>query len=98
MQRGRRKKLIASVAMVLWMVTFTGWTIAAEEEKKAEAPAEAPKAEARPAAPGAPAAAAPAPKVPGYFGATLDDPKKPSPWPDPTGGASGVWATPAGDS
>jgi hypothetical protein len=100
MQRERRKKLIASVAMVLWMVTFhTGWTIAAEEEKKAEAPAEAPKAEASPAtpaAPGAPAAAAPAPKLPPYFTATSPDPKT-TLWPDPTGANTGVWATPAGD-
>jgi Amt family ammonium transporter len=90
MQRGRRKKLIASVAMMLWMATFTGWTIGAEEEKKAEAPA------AAPAAPGAPAAAAPAPKLPGYFTATSPDPKT-TLWPDPTGANTGVWATPAGD-
>ena len=46
----------------------------------------------------APAAQAPAPKLPEYFTATSDDPKKPPAWPDPTGGASGVWATPAGDA
>ena len=50
------------------------------------------------AGPGAPAAAAPAPKLPTYFTATSDDPKKPPAWPDPTGAASGVWATPAGDA
>ncbi|MCX5737918.1 MAG: ammonium transporter [Proteobacteria bacterium] len=33
--------------------------------------------------------------LPAYFTAT-NDPAKPS-WPDPTGGAAGVWATPAGD-
>lgn len=49
-----------------------------------------------PAAPGAPAAAAPAPKLPPYFTATSPDPKT-TPWPDPTGANSGVWATPAGD-
>jgi Amt family ammonium transporter len=37
-----------------------------------------------------------APTLPGYFTATSADPEKPS-WPDPTGAASGVWATPAGD-
>jgi Amt family ammonium transporter len=42
----------------------------------------------------APAAAA-APTLPPYFSAT-NDPAKPS-WPDPAGGAAGVWATPAGD-
>jgi len=45
-----------------------------------------------PAASEAPAAA---PNLPAYFTAT-NDPQKPA-WPDPTGGASGVWATPAGD-
>jgi ammonium transporter, Amt family len=60
------------------------------EDAKAPEPA---KAEAPAAAP-----AAPAPKLPAYFTATSDDPKKPPAWPDPTGGASGVWATPAGDA
>src|SRR6266704_5620381 len=41
-------------------------------------------------------AAAAAPNLPEYFTATNKDPQKPA-WPDPTGGASGVWATPAGD-
>lgn len=36
-----------------------------------------------------------APTLPAYFTAT-NDPAKPS-WPDPTGGASGVWAAPSGD-
>jgi Amt family ammonium transporter len=36
-----------------------------------------------------------APSVPAYFSGT-NDPAKPS-WPDPTGAATGVWATPAGD-
>ena len=40
-------------------------------------------------------AAAPAPQLPAYFTST-NDPKAPA-WPDPTGGASGVWAAPAGD-
>ena len=43
----------------------------------------------------APAAAAAAPQLPSYFTST-NDPAKPS-WPDATGGATGVWATPAGD-
>ena len=37
-----------------------------------------------------------APQLPGYFTATSPDAAKPA-WPDPTGGAAGVWATPAGD-
>ncbi|MBI2999076.1 MAG: ammonium transporter [Deltaproteobacteria bacterium] len=47
----------------------------------------------------APQGAAPqtvAPKLPAYFTSTNTDPSKPA-WPDPTGGNSGVWATPAGD-
>jgi Amt family ammonium transporter len=43
----------------------------------------------------APAGAAAVPALPPYFTAT-NDPAKPA-WPDPTGGAAGVWATPAGD-
>ena len=46
------------------------------------------------APPSADAAAAPA--LPAYFTGTSPDPKKPL-WPDPTGAATGVWATPAGD-
>lgn len=43
-----------------------------------------------------PSQAEDAPTLPGYFTASSADPAKPS-WPDPTGGASGIWATPAGD-
>jgi Amt family ammonium transporter len=39
----------------------------------------------------------PPPQLPSYFTATNADAQKPT-WPDPTGGASGVWATPAGDA
>src|SRR4249919_2180341 len=97
MERGRCKYIFASLAMGLWMLAFTAWSIAAEEAKAPE-PAKGEAPAAAPAAPGAPAAAAPAPKLPGYFTATSDDAKKPPPWPDPTGGATGVWATPAGDA
>ena len=79
------------MAMLLWATLFAKLSSAAEEGKPA---AEAPKAESA----SAPAAAAPAPKLPTYFTATSDDPKKPPPWPDPTGSNSGVWATPAGDA
>jgi Amt family ammonium transporter len=37
------------------------------------------------------------PQLPAYFSGTSADPAKPT-WPDPTGGATGVWATPAGDA
>ncbi|MBI3810822.1 MAG: ammonium transporter [Nitrospirae bacterium] len=43
------------------------------------------------------AQAAPTPKLPPYFTTTSPDPKTPL-WPDPTGGNSGYWATPAGDA
>ncbi|HEY2385984.1 MAG TPA: ammonium transporter [Candidatus Binatia bacterium] len=36
-------------------------------------------------------------QLPSYFTAT-NDPAKPAVWPDPTGGASGAWAAPAGDA
>ncbi len=36
------------------------------------------------------------PQLPAYFTAANADAQKPT-WPDPTGAASGVWATPAGD-
>ena len=36
------------------------------------------------------------PELPAYFTATNADAAKPT-WPDPTGAAAGVWATPAGD-
>ena len=84
------------MALLLWASFFGKISFAADEKTP---PAEAPKAESSAAAaPGAPAAAAPAPKLPTYFTATSDDPKKPPAWPDPTGAASGVWATPAGDA
>jgi Amt family ammonium transporter len=46
---------------------------------------------------GVAAAADEPPQLPGYFTGTSADPAKPA-WPDPTGGAAGVWATPAGDA
>ena len=98
MKRGTSRFVFAFLAMLLWTSLAVSYSFAAEETKDAAPAAEPPKAEAPAAAPGAPAAAAPAPKLPGYFTATSDDPKKPPPWPDPTGGATGVWATPAGDA
>ena len=95
MKRVRWSHFFASLAIGLWMVLLAGSSFAAEEAKAPEpAKVEAPAAAAAPAT----AAAAPAPKLPSYFTATSDDPKKPPPWPDQTGGASGVWATPAGDA
>ena len=92
MKRVRWSHFFASLAIGLWMVLLAGSSFAAEEAKapepaKVEAPAAAPVA-----------AAEPAPKLPSYFTGTSDDPKKPPAWPDPTGAASGVWATPASDA
>jgi Amt family ammonium transporter len=78
--------LMLGLGMLLFgMKSFAQETKPAEDLSKAGTPAAA-------AAP----AQAPAPKLPAYFTATNDDPKKPA-WPDPTGAATGVWATPAGD-
>ena len=82
----------ALTATLLWGSLFSEFCSAADETKTPPA-AETSKAQA-PAA--APAAAAPAPKLPTYFTATSPDPKT-TLWPDPTGGNSGVWATPSGD-
>jgi|CZKU01.1.fsa_nt_gi Amt family ammonium transporter len=55
-------------------------------------------ADAPPAASAAASASAAAPPpLPGYFSGANDTTGKPPTWPDPTGGAAGVWATPAGD-
>ncbi len=83
----RAAGLTVAVALGCGVAGFVGPAWAQGEEA----------APAAPAAQAAPAPAAPAaPALPGYFGATSADPAKPS-WPDPTGGADGVWATPAGD-
>ena len=84
--------VFAFMAMLLWASLSDRVSFAADESKEGVPAAEAPKAEAPASAP-----AAPAPKLPAYFTATSPDPKTPAPWPDPTGAASGVWATPAGD-
>jgi hypothetical protein len=90
-KRDLRKKLESFFFAML--LTGAGWIAKPVFAEEAPPPAsgEPPKAEA----PAAAAAPAPAPKLPAYFTAT-NDPQKPS-WPDPTGGAAGVWATPAGD-
>ncbi|HJQ84712.1 MAG TPA: ammonium transporter [Candidatus Binatia bacterium] len=49
------------------------------------------------AMPSRPTAAEEPPELPAYFTATNADAEKPT-WPDPTGAAAGVWATPAGDA
>src|SRR4051794_31521710 len=74
-----------SLAVGLWMMACMGVSFAQQ--------AQPPAASAEPAKAETPAAA---PNLPAYFTAT-NDPQKPA-WPDPTGGASGVWATPASDS
>ena len=83
----RDKKLIRAVLLITVVVTslFLNVKLNFAQETKAPEPA---KAETPAAAPTAPAAAtAAAPKLPTYFTATSDDPKKPPAWPDPTGAA-----------
>ena len=70
-------------ALSLALVTFESGRAAEEEATPVAAPASQ-------------VATAPAPVVPPYFSGTNTDPQKPA-WPDPTGGAAGVWATPGGD-
>ncbi|MGE5305218.1 MAG: ammonium transporter [Alphaproteobacteria bacterium] len=85
-------------SLIMNLVVGFALLLTAGESFAQEATPAEPAKEAAPAAPAAPAAAqAPAPKLPTYFTATSDDPKKPAAWPDPTGGASGVWAAPASD-
>jgi len=91
MKTTEAKYRVFGLMLGLGMLLF-GMKSFAQETKPAEVPSKA----GTPAAVAAPAAQAPAPKLPAYFTATNDDPKKPA-WPDPTGAATGVWATPAGD-
>jgi len=96
MEQGKYKRRFMSLAMGLGMVLLGSSSFAEE----AAPPGGSPPAQAAAPAPAAPAAAVPAaptPKLPPYFTTTSPDPKTPL-WPDPTGGNSGVWATPAGDA
>src|SRR5262245_61223038 len=84
MALGRGKSSTALLAVGLWLTVCMGVS-GAQGTQPPAAGSEPAKAEAPEAAP----------NLPSYFTAT-NDPQKPA-WPDPTGGASGVWATPAGD-
>src|SRR5262245_2253809 len=84
MKRGRCRGSFVALTVVLWMIALMGLSVAQEVRPPASG--------AEPAQAEAPAAA---PTLPAYFTAT-NDPQKPA-WPDTTGGASGVWATPASD-
>src|SRR3990172_5008644 len=86
MEQGKHRRLFMSFMMGVGMVLLGSSSFAEEA-----APPATPPAASAPAA-----QAAPAPKLPAYFTTTSPDPNKPM-WPDPTGGNSGVWATPAGD-
>jgi Amt family ammonium transporter len=77
--------------LLLSFLTLTGLVLA-DSTPAASAAASA----AAPAASAAPSASASAPTLPTYFSGASEAGKTPA-WPDPTGGASGVWATPAGD-
>ena len=86
MEQGKHRRLFMSFMMGVGMVLLGSSSFAEEA-----APPATPPAASAPAA-----QAAPAPKLPAYFTTTSPEPQKPM-WPDPTGGNSGVWATPAGD-
>src|SRR5262245_64979255 len=83
-------------ALSVLIATVVAATGALPSRAQADEPAEGTPAmpAAAPAAEPAPAAAVPA-ALPSYFSGTNDS-AKPA-WPDPAGGAAGVWATPAGD-
>ena len=91
MGKAKKLRLFLSLSMVLaWMLMMR--PVFAEEAAPQGAAPEPAVEQAQPAAP-----QAPAPKLPAYFTTTSPDPNKPM-WPDPTGGNSGTWATPAGDA
>ena len=88
--------------LVAFAITLLSWAAAAQTADSAAPAASAPPAAPAAAAPAAsaaaaaPAASAAPPVLPPYFsGANTEG--KPATWPDPTGAAAGVWATPAGD-
>jgi ammonium transporter, Amt family len=83
-----KRRLATMVALLLLLCcASTGWS-------------ENTKPDSGPTAPSGPAsgavAAVPSPELPAYFKAENKDPQKLI-WPDPTGGAAGAAATPAGD-
>ena len=90
----RQIELPRSQKAALWiaLAAFCVWLGASQAGADEEAAPASPPA-AAPEAATPPVAAAP---LPAYFTATSPDASKPA-WPDPTGGAAGVWATPAGD-
>jgi ammonium transporter, Amt family len=77
------------LASLVCGVAIAGWLPWARAEEKK------PVSGAAPASAPAPTTTS-APSLPGYFTGNNTDPAKPV-WPDATGGAAGVWATPAGD-
>lgn len=95
MNRNKKRWMILPVSMVIsWNLMIC--PVFAEEATPQGAAPQVPAEQTQPAAPTAVTSQTTAPKLPAYFTATSPDPKKPA-WPDPTGAASGVWATPAGD-
>jgi len=89
----RRSALSLLTLTVLSVSLFNTCYLAAQESSATPPAADsAPPAEAPPAESEAP----PAPALPAYFSGANPDPEKPL-WPDATGGAAGVWTTPAGD-
>ena len=88
MEQGKHRRLFMFFMMGVGMVLLGSSSFAEEAAPPATPPAAS--------APASQAQAAPAPKLPAYFTTTSPEPQKPM-WPDPTGGNSGVWATPAGD-
>ena len=85
-----RKRPSRWVGVILCMAVFA-WA-GTRQLIAQETPADTPAADD----PAATETAEAAVEVPPYFSGTSPDAAKPL-WPDPTGGAAGVWATPSGD-
>ncbi len=88
MRKGKAHRLVTFLSLVV------AWSLTTRPSLAEEATLEAPAPQATVTEGAVPQA--PAPKLPAYFTTTSPEPNKPM-WPDPTGGSSGVWATPAGD-
>jgi len=80
-KRARQLLLIAGTVVGVLLIGRATKVHAQSQEQKTPATAPSPSS---------------SPAMPGYFAGANPEGGKPA-WPDPTGGAAGVWATPAGD-
>src|SRR6266545_3076896 len=88
-----RKRWFFSLLATFILVSLGSLILQGPVSRKSDA--QAPPPAAAPATPAGGADSKDA-ELPEYFSLKSKDPSK-SPWPDPTGGSAGVWATPASD-